>query len=66
MLARSLHIPKPDAFIGVMPQELLNDMLKKELEYKGLKPENKIKKTVFRVVPKNGTFVVEVEEQELY
>ncbi|HZU35942.1 MAG TPA: hypothetical protein VFA18_08540, partial [Gemmataceae bacterium] len=67
LLARALHIrPVPSEFIAFLPPDLEEEMLKKELAYKHVENEQRIKKTVFAVVPTRNGYDVIVESQELY
>jgi hypothetical protein len=52
----------PDHIVAFFPKELEDELLKKELKFKGLK-ENEIKETRFRVMKRGNTYTPYVVDQ---
>lgn len=64
LLFEGLKIPeRPKRFWAFFPSELEQDLIKKELAYRGLKEED-IKQTVFKARRRGAKIVVEVANQE--
>jgi hypothetical protein len=62
-LAEALGVkPAPDHLVAFFPQELEDELLKKELKFNGLK-EDEIKETRFRVMKRGNGYVPIVVEQ---
>jgi hypothetical protein len=63
-LAKALQLdPVPPQVITLFPEKLEQELLKRELDYSGLK-EDEIEQTWFKVVRRDGKYVVEVADQK--